>query len=79
MDGEESYVYVEHGVGFALREDRVTGRLSVRLDQTRNIYIRRRRVPLSEIYSSIFENLRLTYTSGTGQLCVEVNASVKNR
>ena len=42
----------------------------------RNIYIRRRRVPLSEVYSSISENFHLAYTSGIEQPCVEVRASM---
>ena len=45
--------------------------------KTRDIYIRRRRVPLSEVYSSISENFHLVHTSGTGKSCVEVNASVQ--
>ena len=45
--------------------------------KTRDIYIRRRRVLLSEVYSSISENFHLVHTNGTGQSCVEVNASVQ--
>ena len=41
------------------------------------MYIRRRRVPLSEVYSLISKNFHLVHTSGTGQSCVEVNASVQ--
>ena len=48
----------------------------VTIHNARNIYIRRRRVPLSEVYSSISENFHLAYTSGIEQSCVEVNASV---
>ena len=40
----------------------------------RDIYIRRRRDPLSEVYS---ENFHLVHTNGTGQSYVEVNASVQ--
>ena len=45
--------------------------------KTRDIYIRRRRVLLSEVYSSISENFHLVHTNGTGQSYVEVNASVQ--
>ena len=45
--------------------------------KTRDIYIRCRRVPLSEVYSSISENFHLLHTNGTGQSCVEVNAIVQ--
>ena len=45
--------------------------------KTRDIYIRHRRVPLSEVYSSISVNFHLVHTNGTGQSCVEVNASVQ--
>ena len=48
----------------------------VTIHNARNIYIRRRRVPLSEVYSSISENFHLVYTSGIEQSCVEVGASV---
>ena len=48
----------------------------VTIHNARNIYIRRRRVPLSEVYSSISENFHLAYTSGIEQSCVEVRASV---
>ena len=47
------------------------------IHKTRNIYIRRRRVPLSEVYSSISENFHLAYASGVERSCVEVNASVQ--
>jgi hypothetical protein len=34
--------------------------------KTRGIYIRRRRVPLAEVYCLIFENFHIAYTNGTG-------------
>ena len=46
--------------------------------KTRNISVRHRRVPLSEVYSSISENFHLARTSGIEQSCVEVSASVWN-
>ena len=49
----------------------------VTVRKTRDMHIRRRRVPLSEVYSSISENFHLMYTNGTGQSYVEVNASVQ--
>ena len=48
----------------------------VTIHNTGNIYIRCRRVPLSEVYSSISENFHLAYTSGIEQSCVEVSAGV---
>ena len=53
----------------------VTHWVTVRM--ARDIYIRRRRVPLSEIFPSISENFHLAHTNGTGQSCVEVNASAQ--
>ena len=38
--------------------------------------IGRRRVPLSEVYSSISENFHLACTGETEQSCVEVNTGV---
>ena len=40
--------------------------------KTRDTYIRRRRVPLAEFYSSIYENFRVVYTNETGESNVEV-------
>ena len=45
--------------------------------KTRDIYIRRRRVPLSEVYSPISENFYLAYTNMTEQSWVEANTSVQ--
>ena len=50
----------------------------VTVHKTWNIYIRHRRVPLSEVYSSISESFHLAYTSGIEQSCVEVSASAWN-
>ena len=49
----------------------------VTVRKTRDIHIRRRRVPLSEVYSSISENFHLMHTNGTGQSCVKVNTSIQ--
>ena len=42
------------------------------IHNTRYYYIRRRRVPLVEVYSSISENLRIAHADETEQLSVEV-------
>ena len=48
----------------------------VTIHNARDIYIRRRRVPLSEVYSSISENFHLAHTGGIEQSCVKVSTSV---
>ena len=50
----------------------------VTVRKTRDIYICRGRVPLSEVYSSISENFHLVHTNGIGQSCVEVNANIQH-
>ena len=54
----------------------VTSSQWVTIHNARSIYIRRRRVPLSEVYSLISENFHLAFTSEIEQSCVEVSASV---
>ena len=41
------------------------------------VFYPRRGVPLSEVYSSVFENFHFAYTGGVGQSYVEVNASAQ--
>ena len=44
----------------------------VTVPRTRDLNIRRRRVPLAEIYCSISENFHIVYTDKTGELSVGV-------
>jgi len=44
----------------------------VTVPRTRDLNIRRRRVPLAEIYCSIYENLHIVYTNKTGEPSVGV-------
>jgi hypothetical protein len=39
--------------------------------KTRDIYIRRRRVPLAEFYFSIYENFHIAYINETGESSIE--------
>ena len=78
LEGDEKVLY-----GLTLDDDPTSCIILLNLPnwvairKTRNIYIRRRRVPLSKVCSSISENFHLAYTGGTGQSYVEVNASVQ--
>jgi len=44
----------------------------VTVPRTRDIYIRRRRVPLAEVYCSVSENFPLVWTNKNRELSVEV-------
>ena len=78
LEGDEKVLY-----GLTLDDDPTSCTILLNLlnwvaiRKTRNIYICRRRVPLSKVCSSISENFHLAYTGGTGQSYVEVNANVQ--
>jgi hypothetical protein len=49
----------------------------VTVHKTRGIYIRRRRVPLAEVYCLIFENFHIVYTDGTGVSSLKADVSMR--
>jgi hypothetical protein len=46
----------------------------VTVPKTRDMYIRRRRVPLAEIYCLIFENFHIAYTNRSGESSIKARS-----